>query len=269
MVLSLFLDSVSAYASDMCRAVFVGGPELSLKHEGLSDSKKLLIITRALGRELTSFEISVLLDVIHLPLEPMVAGSAFDKNDDHRYQIKYFLAQAILSEPIFDRLFVDGVLSSKWHSPSPAELNQIQEMKSRLGLSDLDVKLLNQYSADLYYDVNRFEISDSSRAQVLAALAKLPKFAGTVYRGISFRRAQGFSVGAVVEAEAIWSTSKNRETADEWVEDGVTLVIQTTAGRVLGPLARYPSESEVIVLPGSRFRVLRVDRSTIYLSEVN
>lgn len=267
--LSLFFCSVSVHAAVNCRTIFADVPLMSLQNEGISDPKKLLMFERALGRKLNRFEISVLLDIIHLPLEPLATSEVFNKENDHRYQIKYVLAQSILPEPIFHQLFMNGVLSSKWHAPSPTELRQIQEMRIRFGLSESDVKLLNQYSADMYYDVNRFEVPQSIRTRLSIALSKLPTFAGTVYLGISLRHAEGFSVGSIVEAEAIWSASKNKKTADKWVENGVTLVIYTSAGRVMGPLARYPSESEVMIPPGSKFEVQSVEGRVIYLSELN
>ncbi|RYZ86923.1 MAG: hypothetical protein EOP04_12845 [Proteobacteria bacterium] len=263
-LIALF-HALPVYSADSCRTIFADKSGFTFQHEAISDPKKLKLVENALGKQLDASEISTVLDVIHTVPAP---GSEMATTDGANYQIKYILARSILPLQVFDKLYREGVLTSKPYIPSAAELQQKNRLASELGLSKLEISLIDQYSADLYYDINQSKDYHSQKRQLITAATKLPRFQGTVYRGIDVNFSAEMSVGKKIKINSFWSTSSNRKVAEDWVESGALLIIESISSRILGPFARYPSETERLFLPDSQFEVLRREGNVIFLREV-
>ena len=264
--LGIYFSSLPVYAIDSCQALFESGRNLRIDYETLSDRKKIRLIEVELQRKLSGDEVSILLDAIHLQLAPSLGSGTGTENNPY-YHIKFVLTHEILPQKSFDKLFANGVLNSKPQVVSRDEVLQIIEYGQSLGLGASEVKLINQYSADLYYDINR-GVDPSTKAKLLNAARKLPGFNGTTYRSADSHFPQNVSVGQVVGANSFWSTSIDREIVNNWMDGSRILAIESSSGKKLGPFARYPSESEVLILPGSRFVVTKVVNNVIYLSDL-
>jgi hypothetical protein len=98
------------------------------------------------------------------------------------------------------------------------------------------------------------------------ALAKLPLWKGTAYRGVKLEKkvfkAKYLDSGGTLVAETFWSTSKTRtkpETEFAVPKPGrpvsVLLKLKLRTGRKIKRLSLLKGEDEVTVMPGTRFRI--------------
>jgi hypothetical protein len=104
-----------------------------------------------------------------------------------------------------------------------------------------------------------------------SGLNQLPQFIGTVYRGTTLDAAVSatYSKGSTVTERAFTSSSVGLL---KEFQGNTTFVISSRHGREISKLSVFPSEGEVLFVPGTRFRVLDVEptqtSTTIYLDEV-
>lgn len=105
-------------------------------------------------------------------------------------------------------------------------------------------------------------------AMLLDALIKLPDWKGTAYRGMRLPVAdfqQDFVVGAVIDTPTFQSTSKKTAKPNEFAKPvagrpaSVLLKLTLRTGRDVTNLSLVGNEDEVLVLPGTRFRVKSVE----------
>jgi hypothetical protein len=98
---------------------------------------------------------------------------------------------------------------------------------------------------------------------MIAGLKKLPRHAGFVYRGIRVADLGSFLRGYQPGAEVEWRAFSSASLDQTKVQIGnVLFIIRSNNGRVVGPYAEHQDEQEVIFLPGSRFRVNGVERTS-------
>jgi len=104
-----------------------------------------------------------------------------------------------------------------------------------------------------------------------SGLNQLPQYIGTVYRGTTLPEAvvATYSQGITVTERAF--TSSSVVLLGEF-KGNTTFIILSRRGREISKLSVFPSEGEVLFVPGTRFRVLTVESAatgtTIYLDEV-
>ncbi len=94
--------------------------------------------------------------------------------------------------------------------------------------------------------------------QCLAALAKLPNYvgAGPTLRGCRKRYPkddEDFQLNKEYTLKAIWSTSTKKPFEGPW-----HFTITGSTGKNVAMLSRYPNEEEVVYLPGTKFKVIRL-----------
>lgn len=255
LALSFILGSQPVYAADTCNAIFATQSNTFYGNESLSDPQKIISIESELGRKLSYLETTAVLRALHL------------KEND--YEKKYQITKFIFSREMYDRLFNSGILRSPQYTERRTEILKKKKLAKELGLDDYELNLIFRYTSELYYVINRSTKYEHLSQNLLLALAKLPAFKGTVYRSLKSKYTTNISVGQTIEAEAFWSTSKDRAFADTWIDGGSILVIETSVGRELSLFSRYPRESEVLIPVGSRFKVQRIEGPLIYISDIS
>lgn len=102
-----------------------------------------------------------------------------------------------------------------------------------------------------------------------SACSMLPKFAGRLFRGIpeSVNAVLGGKViGDVIQFNAVTSTSKTPAVVQDKQfldgENGTILQIAAFSGVQIAQFSAYVTEDEVLILPGTRFKIDRIKRST-------
>lgn len=91
------------------------------------------------------------------------------------------------------------------------------------------------------------------------ALGNFPDYHGRVIRYASLPQAvlDKYEPGKIVDDPAFMSTSRHQQ----WTWQGTTkLLIKTNHGKSIEALSSHPGEWEVLLRPGSRFRVIRKDK---------
>lgn len=114
-------------------------------------------------------------------------------------------------------------------------------------------------------------------AVVMRALAKLPAWSGTLYRGEhytdkAFRQrygARGFQEGQTVPGNTFASTSRVRDVGEKFAEWNkrdrdnqevhILHVLEVDDGRDLQAFSTYQAEKEILLLPGASLQVSRVE----------
>lgn len=114
----------------------------------------------------------------------------------------------------------------------------------------------------------QFTVSDLMREAEIhnrmlhQALAEMPEWTGTVYRGGGVGGAEGkYKKGTEITFSSFTSTSENESTARTFANKArsgtkVIFEIQVTNGRNISPLSLYPKGREVLLPPGSKFEVV-------------
>ena len=154
-------------------------------------------------------------------------------------------------------------------------------------LSEWDVALMSQYTGGMAGSINAglynggVQFANTAGARALnAALAKMPKHTGTVYRGTNTRSDwtadyidARYQVGETV-IERGFGSSATQESASF---NGILRFVIKTKGKqgaIMGHLGGYGAkEMEVLFGAGSKFRVLRKKRSgsqgiTVWMEEI-
>jgi hypothetical protein len=135
-------------------------------------------------------------------------------------------------------------------------------------------------------DRNRFNPTPEEEKQfredarlTAAALANLPPYQGTVYRGSDVPQSvlDSYRVGEIASDRGFVSSSANVDVTNKFRGSGaegttpVSYVIQSRTGRSVQNLSSYPKEEEVLFAPDTQFRVLQIeqgDTTTIYMEEI-
>lgn len=88
------------------------------------------------------------------------------------------------------------------------------------------------------------------------ALEKLPPFNGVCWRTAVFdvTRQLAHPEGTVVQYPAFTSTSSQNRKQPK--NGGSYMVIMSSTGRDISGLSRFPNEAEILMLPGTNFRIL-------------
>lgn len=155
----------------------------------------------------------------------------------------------------------------------------------RRGLSAEDAAVVFHYTTYAYNDLNTglrgwfkgkdvdrrsgLTIDDEFKAHALGyrqrvkeVFEKLEPYKGEVHRGVSDKIAQRMKdleiekVGSVVRAESFWSTSYEKGAA---FKKQLSLVINSKTGRQIDYMSAFDTEKEVLFLPGTEFRVTRIE----------
>ncbi len=162
-------------------------------------------------------------------------------------------------------------------------LNRIVSQHPELGNIPIeDLIALRGYTSDDYRDLNTalrtkkpedLARLDSYLKTAASGLNQLPPYQGQVYRGttLSDEVLAKYKAGEVVTEDAFTSTSASSQSQ---FPGNVNFVIQSTKGRDISFLSELPHEKEILFGPGTKFKVLRVDKdpttgkSIIYMTEV-
>ena len=136
-----------------------------------------------------------------------------------------------------------------------------------------------EHDAKLYYALNKAlrnrkaSVHPFKRWQeflyfLMRALEKLPRFQGTVYRGISDDQAtvrREYTVGRPIQWAAFSSTTKDAAAAKRFVDKGVGVLFKLTVvgGRDIAAYSYFPKENEILLSPNTRFTVA----SELYVDE--
>ena len=154
------------------------------------------------------------------------------------------------------------------------------KVASELGLSEAEKSVVSRYSRNLYYDINSRIYADerlpayekAAKNTLNRALEKLPKYEGTVYRGVS----KGISEerlkqykdaaekGGTITEKAFISTSKDKKIANLFeAGKGVAFEIKTKTGRDIKDFSVYngnfygSDEKEVLIGNNKKFKVIK------------
>ena len=142
------------------------------------------------------------------------------------------------------------------------------------GLTDVEVAMIRAYSTSDssygYRPINGalvkamrgtppadWKVWEAYRDVLNSALAKLPKYQGTVKRGINVsdkKLIERYRVGQIVDESAFVSTSYTAGWAGN-----VRFSITSKTGVKIEDISNHPGEKEVLMKAGTKFRVLEVD----------
>lgn len=157
---------------------------------------------------------------------------------------------------------------------NPTLINSINKKQRAAGLEELtpeEFSAIKAYTGSAYGQVNRklrtgeFAVDTYLQAWTDAAmhgLRKLPPWEGWVVRGMSVDKTtvaqlkQFYRVGAVVEETQFTSTSNAARGSG--FGGNVRYRIHTKTGRDVKPISSFKGEEEVLLAPGTKYRVLRV-----------
>lgn len=185
-----------------------------------------------------------------------------------------FLSQTGLKRQA-EREWVEG-FGRREAARANASTKNVTKPEIHAKLDDKDIYAIDQYKSARSYQINaglRSEVplSEADNAIILdidRAIQKLPVYEGTVYRSLSsdmMEDAEGFLKkyvpGAIVEEPAF--TSVGTQIYDANMD--IQMVIQSKRGR---DMREYnPNESEVLFPRGTKFKVVKVEGTTIFLEE--
>lgn len=132
------------------------------------------------------------------------------------------------------------------------------------GLSEAERIALYRYTAAAYDTLNPLlgkglPLTDCQAAEVQfidQALAKIPRYEGTVYRGTS-TRSFAARVGEVVTLKPYTSTSPSEESAEAFIRNRI-LIVEVRSGRLIHPYSNAPWEEEVLLPRNTRIRINKV-----------
>ncbi|CAF1311067.1 unnamed protein product [Adineta steineri] len=111
-----------------------------------------------------------------------------------------------------------------------------------------------------------------------SATSKLPKFKGTVFRGIDKDVTKSFKKGQKITWWSISSCSTSVDVISSFIgksSSGTLFHIECLNGKLISSYACYPSENEVILMPGTIFEVVsdplnhHDGLNIIHLKEIN
>lgn len=189
---------------------------------------------------------------------PSEASVAFHsiKYGDNRYLIRNDVEDEEIREYLKNELGITKEEYSsiaKYTNTDYKEMNDLLEGRKNILIDDNDGKE--------YRDTMQKQIDTLSKT-----LEKIPSEKGTVYSGM--RMKPNVTIGDTVEFKQFLSSSKNIDIATGSGRDKGTYIIESTNGKNIAPLAKYPSEQEVIFNKGSKFKVTKIDDNKVYLKEV-
>ena len=129
------------------------------------------------------------------------------------------------------------------------------------------------YTTDSYRMINESLRSGSMSkdqsafaSQLNAALSKLPSYKGTVTRGAPIESGRYYSPGMIVKERAFTSTSK--KSTSRFNSNDTKFVITSKTGKDISSFSKHPGEKEVLFRSGTRFRVTKLERNSIHMTEV-
>jgi hypothetical protein len=125
--------------------------------------------------------------------------------------------------------------------------------------------ILNKALRESSSDAGRASLFDKYIAIFKGGVALLPAIATAAFRGLSYRVGYDvreivrdeYTLGRTVCFQSVTSTSSDENISRSFITNGVLLKISLLHGRDINQLSCIPNESEVIVVPGTRFRVTR------------
>ena len=172
-----------------------------------------------------------------------------------------------------------------------------------LSITEQEAAIPFVYSTGLYNQINavfrawfdgdttvrtadgRVDMTDAVKAEALGYRAemkkvfeKLPAYRGEVHRGVSDsveKRMEQFGiqeVGSTYRAESFISTSYEKGAE---FDKRLMFILNSKTGRKVDTLSNHPTEKEVLFLPGTEFRVTRIEREVgrrrvtiVYMDEI-
>lgn len=160
--------------------------------------------------------------------------------------------------------YVDYVRDTKYVQDNMNKYNVSEiEAVSVVGYTDILFNLLNMTAIQGVKNEAVEEIS----TMLEKALDRLPKYDGTVYRGMSLmpkdpllKTFEDVSSGDEIKFPSFTSTSKDKSRAEGFVKkilgEGVFFEIQPKSGSDISGLSLYPEENEVLFKRNTTFEVL-------------
>jgi len=142
-------------------------------------------------------------------------------------------------------------------------------------------------SENLYYIINAALREEKQRLLpyimpyvhlLIRAISKLPTIQALLYRGITDveLHSESFKEGQIVTWAQFSSCSPVRSVAQEFFKKkrnkSTLFQIETKYGHNISEFSSYPSEGEIMILPGAKFRVERFifddDLCVVYLTQI-
>lgn len=146
----------------------------------------------------------------------------------------------------------------------PDEFNLTKEESAALYLYTMEMG-----EQDCIYAVLNQTLRDENRSKVRPwfaylhllhiAVNKLPKFKGVVWRGVNKDISSDFKKGQQKTWWSITSCSRSVDVISSFIGEvpqSTLFNIQCTSGRSISNYTSYPSEDEVILMPGTKFTVV-------------
>jgi hypothetical protein len=155
-----------------------------------------------------------------------------------------------------------------------AEIGHAGTKAAFASLSKEEKKAIKKYTTEsggrkLKAEIATGQLTDASRA-LLSGLEKAPKFQGEVFHGISTRVPAGKELVAALEKAGAGGTftissplSTSRSALQSQRFSGTTgpmMRIQSKTGRSVEVLSHLETEKEVVGLPGTVYRIVKVER---------
>uniref|UniRef100_A0A6B2L407 NAD(P)(+)--arginine ADP-ribosyltransferase n=1 Tax=Arcella intermedia TaxID=1963864 RepID=A0A6B2L407_9EUKA len=157
-----------------------------------------------------------------------------------------------------------------------------QNTKNEYGLTKEEVLAIYFYTlewsektSNLYSCLNK-DISSTNRDAsapkwkyylhyLFSAVRKLPKFNGTVYRGVRENLVAKYPEKFVKGAKIVWnpfsSTTTHLEVIQNFLgeeESTIFTLESTTSGRSISQFSAMPTEAEILIPPGTRFEIISI-----------
>jgi SPP1 gp7 family putative phage head morphogenesis protein len=171
------------------------------------------------------------------------------------------------------RRYALEVIAGKVESSKLAAMNAIQKARGLPELTAEEAGAIRSYTGGIYGTLNnalragKYTSDLRLQAYVEAAqhgLEKMPKFQGLTSRGMTLHgqalenMLKAYQPGTIFEEAAFISTSEGAKAA---FGGNVFIRIHGKRGVDISQFSKYPGEREVLYMPGTQLRVLKVEKS--------
>lgn len=203
-------------------------------------------------------------------LDPQIARAMVETHGTFQDEIRSWY-ETLAQEKIIDR--VRDFVGSDRYTSYRSELSDFLRENEGL-IAEHEAAALRFYTASGYTYMNAYlrgtwtgsgtEGVQATVASAVSAMSKLTPYEGAAYRGIYAEAVKGgaerffaaHEAGQVVEYSGFTSASYGKA-----FKSDTLLEIRSVNGRVVEQVSLHGDEQEVLFFPGTRFRVLEVDRT--------
>ncbi len=153
---------------------------------------------------------------------------------------------------------------AKIHCTYPNEHNLTKDEAATVYLYTMEMS----YDASVYRILNQtLRLEDRSKVRPWfaylrlfdSATSKLPKFKGTIWRGVNKNVTASFKRGQKITWWSVTSCSRSVDVISAFLGDSpqsTLFNIECSSGKVIAGYTSFPSEDEIILMPGTMFEVV-------------